>query len=361
MECLPRNQQALRNKQKLKEAKKKSKKTQSFLTEIQGKSDEEVLRIAEHYLILRKDTNNVIEAIRKSIQQNPDKNGTKYLIVAETLQGLEAVNYFKKGIETLEKDKLNWEENKGENTEELISNKIASAMSSIAELYMTPPLCDQADAEQTCETALLKALEYYSENIDALQGLANIRIMRARDQEAIELLNKVVEIVKQKSKSKDPNDMPPFEFRLQTARLLIELQNFDTAVRPLDTLIKEDDSKGEVWYLLAFCYYNQQHSQSVGGNDQMAMLEVATDNIQNAHECIRNAIEWKDIDNELKEAANELSEKIKEELGVIGDTSVSEEQHNGDADSDEFIDQVGSDDEDEEDEAMDMDQDVQMQ
>lgn len=104
----------------------------------------------------------------------------------------------------------------------------------------------------TCEAALVKALEHDSENIDALQGLANLRIMRARDDEANHLLERVVKAIKDKEKSEDPNCMPPYEFRLQTSRLLIELQNYKKAIRALDTLIKEDDSQGEVWYLLAF-------------------------------------------------------------------------------------------------------------
>lgn len=142
MERLPANQQALKNKKKLKEAKKNkkgNKKNKSFLKEIEGKSEEEVLQLAEQFLINNKDNLNVINTIKKSIEDHPEENGTKYLIVAETLPPQDAVQYFKKGIEVLEKDKQKKEENKGENIEE-IPAKIASALSSIAELYMTPPL-----------------------------------------------------------------------------------------------------------------------------------------------------------------------------------------------------------------------------
>lgn len=309
MERLPSNNQALRNKKLLKEAekqKKASKKGKTFTKEIEGKSDEEMLQIAEQYLISGKDTQDVISAIKKSIEDKPEENGTKYLIVAEALQGQEAVLYFKKGIEVLEKDRQRQEESKDDSTND-IPAKIASALSSIAELYMTPPLCDAPDAEETWETALLKALEQDNSNIDALQGLANLRIMRAKDDEANELLEKVVNIIKQKDELADPEQMPPYDFRLQTSRLLIELLNYKKAIKPLDTLIKEDDTKGEVWYLLAYCHYNLKK-------------------LQNASECITNSLECTDVEGDLKDAASELAEKIREELGVAGETSVSEEQ-----------------------------------
>lgn len=109
---------------------------------------------------------------------------------------------------------------------------------------------------------LCKALERDANNVDALQGLANLRIMRARDSEAIELLEKVVKVIKSKDNEEDFATLPPYDFRLQTSRLLIELQNYKSAVRPLDTLIKEDDTKAEVWYLLAFCHYNLRKYQN---------------------------------------------------------------------------------------------------
>ena len=64
-------------------------------------------------------------------------------------------------------------------------------MASIAELYMTPPLWDDQSAEVTWEDCLKSALELDSSNIDALQWLANLRVMRAKDDEAKELIKSV--------------------------------------------------------------------------------------------------------------------------------------------------------------------------
>ena len=147
MECLPANQQAKRNKKQIKEArkaKKAEKKANKFLSDIKGKKDEEILQIAEQYLISNEYSDHVIEAIKQSIVDKPEENGAKYLIAAENLQGSEAVDYYKKGIEVLQKDQKRIDENREENKDEEekinIPSKIASALSSIAEIYMTPPL-----------------------------------------------------------------------------------------------------------------------------------------------------------------------------------------------------------------------------
>ena len=71
--------------------------------------------------------------------------------------------------------------------------QIASAYASIAELYMNPPLCDIENAENLCEQHLNKALKISPENIDALQNMANLRILRGKDDEAKKLLKKVVD------------------------------------------------------------------------------------------------------------------------------------------------------------------------
>lgn len=51
---------------------------------------------------------------------------------------------------------------------------------------------DEEDAEAACEKCLQSALNIDPSNADALQCLANLRILRERDTEATELLDKVL-------------------------------------------------------------------------------------------------------------------------------------------------------------------------
>ena len=82
----------------------------------------------------------------------------------------EAVQMYKKGIETLKNDILKINENDSNYSQQLqlVNQQQASALASIAELYMTEPLCDEDDAEQQCEFSLKQALLIDNQNLDAL-------------------------------------------------------------------------------------------------------------------------------------------------------------------------------------------------
>ena len=98
MERLPRNNQVLRNKKKLKEAetiKKNKKKNNTFANLVKDKNEEEMILLAEQFIFEKKNIDQVSEAIKQSIIQRPNENGIKYLIVAETMSGADAVEMYK--------------------------------------------------------------------------------------------------------------------------------------------------------------------------------------------------------------------------------------------------------------------------
>lgn len=70
-------------------------------------------------------------------------------------------------------------------------------------------------------------------------------------------------------KDLDPQDanMPSFEFRVATSKLLLELKEWDWAQELLQSLLEEEDSIAEVWYLLSFAFVN--------GGDPHGALETA--------------------------------------------------------------------------------------
>lgn len=93
--------------------------------------------------------------------------------------------------------------------------------------------------------------------------------------------------------------MPSIDFRMQTSRLMVELQEFKKSVKILDSIIQEEDSHVETWYLLAFC---------------LCKLKK----FKNAEECITNVQELiqkqKIKDQEFLTAADEIEETIKKGL-----------------------------------------------
>jgi len=62
------------------------------------------------------------------------------------------------------------------------------------------------------------------------------------------------------------------EFRMQTARLLVEIQKYKLAVSVLEMLTKEDDELLEAWYLLAFSF----HKRSKWANAKECCLNIHT-------------------------------------------------------------------------------------
>jgi hypothetical protein len=87
-----------------------------------------------------------------------------------------------------------------------LTRQIAKAYCSVAELYLTDLWLffyffvslitilshSYADnAEQSCELAVLKGLEFDSDSLDALQALGNLRLSQNRKEEASETMKKV--------------------------------------------------------------------------------------------------------------------------------------------------------------------------
>jgi len=56
-------------------------------------------------------------------------------------------------------------------------------------------------------------------------------------------------------KAQAEEESPTTQFRMQTCRLMVEEQLFKLANEILGTIVKEDDSLIEAWYLLAFCLF----------------------------------------------------------------------------------------------------------
>ena len=87
------------------------------------------------------------QLIERSINLNPEKDGQKYLNLAEMLTGAEAVQMYLKGIKVLQGDHSRFQQSLNSGQEAHTLRQMASAHASIAESYMTEPLCDDSDAE----------------------------------------------------------------------------------------------------------------------------------------------------------------------------------------------------------------------
>ena len=249
------------------------------------------------------------------------------MYIGQLSGGIEALESYKEGIQLLEQS-LAIQKEEQQQQQQLIEEtavqevrkQLAAACSSAAELYLTD-LCYEDNAEQECEAMVHRALECNTKSLDALQTAASLRLSQCRGIEAVtyiqqcfaqiqapcEALSRLVGIRQQSQRDQEQQHdeamelteeeaaeqaaLPGFEFRCQTAKLLLECatvlkeengevehandqkkqqqQNHDctagqegqpssplslvgcteAAVTVLGSLLAEDDTVIELWYL----------------------------------------------------------------------------------------------------------------
>lgn len=238
------------------------------------------------------------KAIEKSISISPESNGDKYMTMGQLLdKATSKLNYYNKGI-AIYRIQLNGNSISNSEERENIRFAFSSALATLAELYMTSELCDSPGAEENCEKALAEAIQVCEENPDVLIQYSNLRILRAKDKEARNYMERALELI---TSPKNPDNFPDTEIICTLAKNFAELGDFHNAIKVLEILTKLDDHNLEYWYLLAFNQFklkNYLHSQNC---------------LEYLHE-IQEKI--KEVDQELFEAVAELDS----ELNKIGQT-----------------------------------------
>ena len=182
--------------------------------------------------------------LEKSIQLNPDINPDKYMDYAQVLENpFLRVESYKKAIELYKKNNINSNE---------IKEKIASAFSSIASLYMTTDLCDDPNAENICENSISEALNIFPESIEALLQLSNLRILRKKDNEAQNAMYKILEKLKNIENNKERDDtLPERDVLINLSQNFAELKLFKDAIYVINLILNKDDEDIESYYLLS--------------------------------------------------------------------------------------------------------------
>ena len=104
------------------------------------------------------------------------------------------------------------------------------------------------------------------------QTLASLRISQKRIEDAKVHLQRVVEAL---SRIEYEEDLPPYEARVITARLLIDVGAEDIAVQLLEHLLKENDEIVETWLLLATIHLRQKRPAEAKECEERARAVLA--------------------------------------------------------------------------------------
>ena len=303
-----------------------------FLEDLVSKysSNAEIYDLYSEVLISLDYTKEAKKAIEKSIKLDPNSSADKYMTLGQLtedpkkkrdnyLKGIEVYKYkldllssFNKNknnlnMESLHKDILNTD------TELHIRHALSSALSSVAEIYMTTYLCDEPNAENTCEEVLKEAITICDDNPDVLIQYSNLRILRKKDSEAQKFMDKAFNII---INNQNSEFFPDCEIICNLAKNYSELGNYYQAIKLLDIITQLDEHNSEYWYLLAFNHFNIKnylHSSTC----MERLKQVINEN--------------KEIDDELSIAVSELENELKKIEKKEGElkNSIFEQEENG--------------------------------
>lgn len=209
----------------------------------------------------------------RAVEVSPDTGYTKYMTLGQLMEGATAVQCYQKGIELMMKEKQSKEAGEVAAACRLDSSPterdISSAYCAIAEIYLTD-CCFDEEAETKCKQFMESAIAADPDNAEAWQVKANYFMSKDNTEEAKQAIKKSVSLWLPKLQAVDKNDkgtLPddefdpvevcsmPFTARVQSGKILIELDEYEEATEVLETLLDEDDEVPDVWYLLGWANY----------------------------------------------------------------------------------------------------------
>ena len=269
----------------------------------------------------------------------------------------------------------------------LLKQKLSDAYCNLAELYLTD-LCDEDTAETDCEGYLEKALQLQDVDgepfVDALQTMASLRlsqndkrteavpfILRAYEKQRVgsEALATLVGLGEEKvddSRNNDiepqarelleveaANNLPEFEFRCQTAKLLLECAglldesttsgNHDTqtkdecitaAILVLGSLLAQNDEVIEIWYLTG-CAFSAKTPPPIG--TAKFYLERARTMLTDIRKALTEEARFIDDDAERLEIEEQLEMNASQMKDVQSKLDELPDEADDDGSSDEMV------------------------
>ncbi|XP_051812895.1 uncharacterized protein si:dkey-12j5.1 [Acanthochromis polyacanthus] len=290
------------------------------------------------------DTQKAKGAFLRAVELSPDIGHSKYMYLGQIHTGKEAVDYYTRGIQVLlsalEKQETATPAGAAalpdENSELPTAKDVSVAYCSIAEIYLTD-LCMEEGAADKCREFIERALQYHHDNPEALQLMASYLFSTERNQEGKEYLLKSVGMwlpaQKQSAASSTTeedvqNDIPPYESRITTSKLLIESEEYETAVDVLEGLLEEDDEVVQVWYLSGWvCYLQWEKAKEQQEREGREVTQEEKEEWKALTEAARSYLtNAKKLYSKLRCDDQPMLEHVEQLLGELGGEMEGEEE-----------------------------------
>ncbi|POR31315.1 TPR repeat-containing protein [Tolypocladium paradoxum] len=269
----------------------------------------------------------------------------KFLLMAQLSEdgGQDSVNWFERGASTLRKQIRNLSDIASRTPDQQANFdekqlKLGGVLCAVAEVYMTD-LSWEEDAEQRCETLITEAMMIAPSSAETWQTVANVRISQERTDEAKGALKRSLELWQ---------DLPPehpaipeFPTRIGLARLLIETELEEDALKVLERLTTDDDQSVEAWYLGGWCLFmtgekqRDAKAQEQNGNPAEEWKSTWSTARKWLAQCLKLYAMLEYEDDRLGEHAVELFQSINKELGEMPEGEEENWEDSGDEDGGE--------------------------
>uniref|UniRef100_A0A673XNC7 Si:dkey-12j5.1 n=1 Tax=Salmo trutta TaxID=8032 RepID=A0A673XNC7_SALTR len=172
-------------------------------------------------------------------------------------------------------------------SEILTARDVCVAYCSVAEIYFTDLSMEDRAGDQ-CREAIERVLTYHPDNPEALQLMASYLFNTEKNQEEErEYLRRSVDAWLPALKQSDAppsredieeehtqSDIPPYESRITTAKLLIEAEEYEVGVCVCRMSFLCE--KASVWYLSGWvCYLQMERTREESDEEREALKEAA--------------------------------------------------------------------------------------
>lgn len=208
----------------------------------------------------------------RAVVVNPDVGHEKYMTLAQLFTGLEAKNIYVKGIEVITKAIANLAPSNesgassGASKISELRRELSTAWVAVSELYMTD-LCDSEGAEADTEKCIGEAVAADDGNPEAHQALASFQLIKEDMEAAKNSICKSISLWlpqynRMLEEGGDVECDLDYNTRLVTAKILIEVEDYENGIAVLDGLVEEDDEVVAGWYLLGWINHLKEDQSS---------------------------------------------------------------------------------------------------
>ena len=220
-----------------------------------------------------------VEVFQRAVALAPNEGHEKYMYLSQLLEGPEAIRFSRAGIDILRRSVESVSESEEEARGELKS-QLCQAICSLVEtmLHSTSNLADFENAamgitSKEAVSLLKEAEKHHPTSAEPSQVLASLYVELGKADDALQALRKSLSLWRRKEntnangenqtahdmdiddKDEDEEGLPSFEFRFETAKLIMELEeDASEAIEILDDLLAEDDANLDVWFLMTLCH-----------------------------------------------------------------------------------------------------------